>query len=189
MENLFGRRSIWRPPLTEIYSGLTPSARGYDTVSTSSLYDPTRLKTDSGVLFLCWLFVGAGLIDGQASILVCSFEQPLSHSSLQVLRFILCITVIWRVWDNLVSDPAKQVLERHEKRDRREDGAAVWTNEMAFRQQTDWKVRAYRIWNIFAIDPTLNLTILWQTERLAHIRSRGIPKLTQKRRKITWIYG
>ena len=53
MANLFGRRSMRRPSLTDIYSGLTPSAgRGYDTVSTSSLYDPTRLKTDSGVLFL-----------------------------------------------------------------------------------------------------------------------------------------
>ena len=38
--------------------------------------------------------------------------------------------------DALVSDPAKKVLERHEKRDRREDDAAVWTNEMTFRQQT-----------------------------------------------------
>ena len=49
----------------------------------------------------------------------------------------VCITVIWRVEDDLVSDPAKQVLERHEMRDWREDGAAVWTNEMTFRQQTD----------------------------------------------------
>ena len=69
--------------------------------------------------------------------LVCSLGQPLGHSSLQVLRFIVCITVIWRVSDYLVSDPAKLVLERHEKRDRREDGAALWTNEMTFRQQTD----------------------------------------------------
>ena len=40
----------------------------------------------------------------------------------------------------MVSDPAKQFLERHEKRDRREDGedgAAVWKNEMTFLQQTD----------------------------------------------------
>ena len=65
--------------------------------------------------------------------LVCSLGQPLRHSSLQVLRLIVCTTVIWRVWDDLVSHPAKQVLERHEKRDRREDGAAVWTNEMTFR--------------------------------------------------------
>ena len=52
MVNLFGRRSIWRPSLTDTYSGLTPSTgRGYNTVSMSSLYDPTRLRTDLGVLF------------------------------------------------------------------------------------------------------------------------------------------
>ena len=52
MVNLLRRRSIWRPLLIVMYSGLSPCAgRGYDTVSTSSLYDPTRLKTDSGVLF------------------------------------------------------------------------------------------------------------------------------------------
>ena len=45
----------------------------------------------------------------------------------------------------MVSDPAKQVLERHEKRDRTEDGADVWTNGMTFRQQTDYKISAYRI--------------------------------------------
>ena len=69
--------------------------------------------------------------------LVCSLGYPLCHSSLKVLRFIVCITVIWRVSDDLVSDPAKQVLERHEKRDLREDGAAVWTDEMTFQKQTD----------------------------------------------------
>ena len=68
---------------------------------------------------------------------VCSLGQPLGHSSLKVLRFIVCITVIWRVLDDLVSDPAQQVLERHEKSDRREDVADVWMNEMTFRQQTD----------------------------------------------------
>ena len=77
--------------------------------------------------------------------IVCSLGQPLGHSSLQVLRFIVCITVIWRVLYDLVSDPAKQFLERHEKGDRREDGAAVWMNEMIFRQQTDLKVSACRI--------------------------------------------
>ena len=70
-------------------------------------------------------------------LLVCSLGQQLRHSSLQVLRFIVCITVNWRVCDDYVSDPTKQVLERHERRDRIEDGAAVWTNEMTFRQQTD----------------------------------------------------
>ena len=47
---------------------------------------------------------------------------------------IVCITVIWRVCDDLVSDPAKHVPERHEKIDRSEDGSAVWTHEMTFRQ-------------------------------------------------------
>ena len=61
-------------------------------------------------------------------LLVCSLGQPFGHSSLQVLRFILRLTVIWHVYD-MVSDPAKQDLERHEKRDRKEDGAAVWTSE------------------------------------------------------------
>ena len=61
MVDLFGRRSIWWPSLTDIYSGLTPSAGwGYDTVSTSPIYDQTRLKTDSVVLFLWWLFAGSG---------------------------------------------------------------------------------------------------------------------------------
>ena len=61
MVNQFGRRSIWRPSLTDIYSRLTPSAgSGYNTVSTSSLDDATRLKIDSGVLFLFWLFTGGG---------------------------------------------------------------------------------------------------------------------------------
>ena len=65
---MFRRRSIWLPSLIDIYSGLTPAAgRGYDTVSTSSLYDPTRLKTDSGVFFVAVVFWGAGLIDEQAS--------------------------------------------------------------------------------------------------------------------------
>ena len=44
-----------------IYIGLSPSSgTGYDTVSTSSLYDRTRLKTDCGVVFLWWLFAGGG---------------------------------------------------------------------------------------------------------------------------------
>ena len=61
MVNLFGRRSLLRPSLTDIYSGLTPSAgRGYDTVSTSSLYDATSLKAHTGVLFLWWVFAGGG---------------------------------------------------------------------------------------------------------------------------------
>ena len=67
---------------------------------------------------------------------VFSLGQPFSHSSLQVLRFIVCITVNWRVCDDLVSDPAKQVLQRHEKGDRKEDGAVVWTNEMTSLQQS-----------------------------------------------------
>ena len=63
MVNLFGRHSIWRLSLTDIYSGLTPStSRGYNTVSMSSLYDPTRLRTDSGVLFEWRRLLGAGLI-------------------------------------------------------------------------------------------------------------------------------
>ena len=61
MVNLLGRRSILRPSLTDIYFGITPSAdRGYDTVSTSSLYYPTRLKTDSRVLFFSWLYARRG---------------------------------------------------------------------------------------------------------------------------------
>ena len=63
---------------------------------------------------------------------VCSLGQPFGYSSLHVLRFIECITVIWCVGDDLVSDPAKQVLERHEKSDRRDDGASVWTDGMTF---------------------------------------------------------
>ena len=59
--NLFGRRSILRPSLTDIYSGLTPStSRGYNTVSMSSPYDPTRLRTDSGVLFEWGRLLGGG---------------------------------------------------------------------------------------------------------------------------------
>ena len=74
---LFSRRSVWRPSFTDIYSGLIPTAgKGYDSVSTSSLYDPTRLKTDSGVLFFFVVVVllGAGLIDGQASS-TCMFSR------------------------------------------------------------------------------------------------------------------
>ena len=76
MVNLFGRRSIWRPSLTDIYSGLTPSAgRGYDTVSTSSLYDPTRLKTDSGVLFFWSLFPGGGPDRWKSEFKTCMFSR------------------------------------------------------------------------------------------------------------------
>ena len=136
---LFSRRSIWRPSLTVIYSGITPYAgRGYDTISTSSLYDPTRLKTDSGVLFLWSLFAG-GMPDRwtiEFYLYVLSASRLVTRLC-KFLRFILCITVIWCVYDDLVSDLAKQILERHEKIDRKEDGAAVWTNEMTFRQQTD----------------------------------------------------
>ena len=74
---------------------------------------------------------------GKRAQLVCSLGQSLGHSCLQVLRFIVCITVIWRVGDDFVSDPAKQVLEHHAKRDRKEDGAALWLNEMTFRQRTN----------------------------------------------------
>ena len=141
MVNLFIRRSIWRPSITDIYSVLTPSSRG-DTIS--SRRHPFTIQWGSKpirescfvVVVCCWR---AWSIDKRVQ-LVCFLEQSLGQSCLQVLRFIVCITVILRVWDYLVSDPAKQVLERHEKRDRREDGTAVWTNEMTFRQQTDWKV-------------------------------------------------
>ena len=80
MVNLLGRRFTWRPSPTDIYSGLTASTRrGYDNVSKSSLNDPTRIKTDSGVFYLWWLFAGAGLIDGQASS-TCMFSRAAVES-------------------------------------------------------------------------------------------------------------
>ena len=76
--------------------------------------------------------LGAGLNDEQA-ISTCMFSRAAVGSLIfAVLRIIVFITVIWRVGDYLLSDPAKQFLELHEKRDRREDGAAVSTNEMTF---------------------------------------------------------
>ena len=61
MVNLYGRRSICRPSLIYICSGLT-TGRGYYTVSMWYLYDLTRLRTDSAVLFeiICWGGPGLG---------------------------------------------------------------------------------------------------------------------------------
>ena len=139
MVNLFGRRSIRRPSLTDIHSGLTPSAgREYDTVSTSSLYDPTRLKTDSGVLFCGGCSLGAGLNKGRVVEIRTSelFLADVGSLIFASFPFIVCAPVIWRDRDDLVSDPAKQVLERHGKWDRREDGAVFWTDGMIFRRLT-----------------------------------------------------
>ena len=52
MVNLFGQRPVWRPSLTDIYSGVTAfTSHGYNTVSMLSLNDQrTRLISASGVL-------------------------------------------------------------------------------------------------------------------------------------------
>ena len=62
------------------YSGLHPFVgRGYDTVSTSSLCDPTRLKADSESCFCGGCLLAAGLIDGQASS-TCMFSRAATES-------------------------------------------------------------------------------------------------------------
>ena len=99
MENLIGRRSIWWFSLTNIYSGVTPStSRGHNTVSISSLNDPRRrLRSASGVLLqiVCW---GAGLIDGQERS-TCMFSRAAVGLLIfaKMLRFVVCVTVIWCV--------------------------------------------------------------------------------------------
>ena len=68
--------------------------------------------------------------------------------------------------------------------DRREDGAAFWTDWMNFRQQTDWKVSVYRIWNIFTIHPILKLIII-----CAHIMVNLFGRRFIWRPSLTGIYS
>ena len=68
MVNLVGRRSIWRPSLTDIYSCSTPPpVRGYDTVSTSSFTIQRSSKPIRESCFCSGCLLGADLIDGQTS--------------------------------------------------------------------------------------------------------------------------
>ena len=81
--------------------------------------------------------LGAGLIDGAAS-------STFMFSLGAVGSLIFASFVVYSMYYSnqarlrrLGSDPAKQVLKRHEMRDRRGDEAAVWTKKMTFRQPTD----------------------------------------------------